>query len=183
MNKMHILGFAGSLREKSFNRALLRSARENLPDGLELEIFPLNDLPLYNDDQARNKLPDSVALFREKILDADGLLIASPEYNFSFSGVLKNSLDWAGTNAIGNIISGKVIALMGASKGNFGTTRSQLHLRQVLLAVDANVINRPLVMVRNAGELMDNAGNLKDHETINRIRKLLDALLAFLLNR
>jgi len=177
MNVKHVLGFSGSLREKSFNRALLRSAKENVPDGMELEIFRLDDIPLYNDDQAHKELPESVALFREKIHKADGLLISSPEYNFSFSGVLKNSLDWAGTNTIGNILSEKVIALMGASNGNFGTTRSQLHLRQVLLAANANVINRPLVLIRNAGELMDEVGNLKDHETISRIQKLLNTLI------
>ena len=177
MKTYNILGFAGSLREKSFNKALLRRAKEIAQDEIELEIFPLDDIPFYNDDLAISNPPQSVRAFREKIEKADGLLIASPEYNFSISGVLKNALDWAATDTIDNVISGKTIAIMGASKGNFGTTRSQLHLRQVLFAANANVINRPQVLVRNAGGLMDEAGNLQDADTIDRIRKLLTALL------
>jgi chromate reductase len=150
MKTYNILGFAGSLREKSFNKALLRSAKEISPDNFELELFPLDDIPLYNDDLTLSHLPETVRAFREKIEKADGLLIASPEYNFSISGVLKNALDW---------------------------TRSQLHLRQVLFAANANVINRPQVLVRNAGGLVDEAGNLQDADTIDRIGKLLTVLL------
>ncbi len=177
MKTYNILGFAGSLREKSFNKALLRSAKEISPENFELELFPLGDIPLYNDDLTLSNLPKAVRVFREKIEKADGLLIASPEYNFSISGVLKNALDWAATDTIGNVISGKTVAVMGASKGNFGTTRSQLHLRQVLFAANANVINRPQVLVRNAGGLMDETGNLQDADTIDRIGKLLTVLL------
>lgn len=177
MKKFRILGFAGSLRERSFNRALLRAAKEYLPNEIEMEIVSLGNLPLYNDDLAKDNLPKPVHIFREKVENADGLLIASPEYNYSISGVLKNAIDWASTNTIGNTMDGKSVAIMGASSGGFGTTRGQLHLRTVLFAVNAKVLNRPQVLVRNAGEQLDNQGNLKDPATIEDIQRLLNALI------
>ena len=145
MNNFHVLGFAGSLRRQSYNRRLLIKAGEILPEGMALEIFELNDIPLYNDDQPKENLPEALVRFREKIVGADALLIASPEYNYSMTGVLKNALDWASSNTFGNIISGKIIAIMGASRGLFGTTRSQMHLRQTLHAMNAKPLSRPEV--------------------------------------
>lgn len=94
-NKIKVLGFAGSLRRHSYNRALLRAALELKPANMEIEIFELNDLPFYNEDLDKVTLPDSVKTFKEKIAYSDSLLIASPEYNYSFTGVLKNAIDWA----------------------------------------------------------------------------------------
>ncbi len=177
MNNFHILGFAGSLRARSYNRGLLIKAGEILPEGLELEIIELNDIPLYNDDQPKKNLPEALVRFREKIVGADALLIASPEYNYSMTGVLKNALDWASSNTFGNIISGKIIAIMGASRGLFGTTRGQMHLRQTLHAINARPLSRPEVFVRKAGDLFDDNGHLADTDTIEKIRELLIALL------
>jgi chromate reductase len=177
MKIFHVLGFAGSLRESSFNRGLLVNACEVLPEGLELEVIELNEIPLYNDDQNKDHLPKALTEFREKIIAADALLIASPEYNYSITGVLKNALDWVSSNTFGNIISGKTIAIMGASRGLVGTARGQLHLRQVLHAMNARPLIRPEVYVRRAGELFDESGNLIDTATIEKIRELLYALL------
>ena len=177
MNNFHALGFAGSLRVRSYNRGLLEKASEILTEGLVLEIMELNDIPLYNDDQPKDNLPEALKEFREKITGADALLIASPEYNYSITGVLKNALDWASSNTFGNIMKGKIVAIMGASRGLFGTTRGQLHLRQVLHAIDARPLSCPEIFVRKAGDLFDDSGHLVDTATIEKIKELLTALL------
>jgi len=171
-----IVGIAGSLREGSFNRALLQTARTMLPAGMQLKIYDLNTLPLYNDDIISAGSPPSVAGFRDVIGGADGLLIAATEYNYSISGVLKNALDWASTNGLGNILQDKPIAIMGASTMMFGTTHSQRHLRQVLHAVNARVLGRPEVFLPKAREAFSQAGELQDERFLKRIN---DLLLAF----
>lgn len=180
MHNYHIVGFAGSLRELSYNRGLLRAAQKLLPEGLSIEIITLDDLPPYNDDLAKMGIPAGVQKFRENISGADALLIASPEYNYSISGVLKNAIDWCSTNSIGNILDRKIIAVMGASTGNFGTTRGQLHLRQILHAVNARVITRPEVLVRNAAEMFDGNSSVIDKYTQKKIKDLLESLKIFL---
>jgi len=177
MKVFKVLGFAGSLRVHSYNRGLLAKAGEILPKGLVLEIMELNRIPLYNDDQPKENLPEALIEFREKIVTADALLIASPEYNYSMTGVLKNALDWASSNTFCNIMAGKIIAIMGASKGLFGTTRGQMHLRQALHAMNAKPLSRPEVFVRKSGDLFDDSGHLIDTATIDRIKELLTALL------
>ena len=177
MKTFRVLGFAGSLRVQSYNRGLLVKASEILPEGLELEIMALNDIPLYNDDQPKDNLPKALVEFREKITGADALLIASPEYNYSMTGVLKNALDWASSNSFGNLMAGKIVAIMGASRGLFGTTRGQMHLRQTLHAMDAKPLSRPEIFVRKADDLFDASGHLTDTATIEKINELLTALL------
>ncbi len=172
-----ILGFAGSLRKNSFNKTLLETAMSYIPDGYSFEIADLGIIPLYNDDLAMANPPSAVIDFRNTLQESDGILIASPEYNYSFSGVLKNALDWAATNTIGNVINGKSIAIMGASKGIFGTVRSQLNLRQVLLAAKAVVVQRPEVFIRSAQSLIDEKGNLVDKYTHEKIQQLVTALI------
>lgn len=177
MKSFHVLGFAGSLRVHSYNRGLLAKAGEILPEGLDLEIMVLNRIPLYNDDQSKENLPEAVIEFREKISAADALLIASPEYNYSMTGVLKNALDWTSSNTFGNLLARKIVAIMGASRGLFGTTRGQMHLRQTLHAMNAKPLSRPEVFIRRAGELFDESGHLVDTVTIEKIKELLSALL------
>lgn len=173
---MRIIGIAGSLREKSFNRVLLRHAVNYLPDNSSLEIFDLRRIPLYNEDIIQTALPDSVICFRDEINDSDAILIASPEYNYSITGVLKNALDWATTNTLGNLLVRKPIAIMGASIGAWGTTRSQLHLRQVLHAANAKVIARPEIYISNAKSVFDENGFLSDEKILKRMRDLMQAL-------
>ena len=172
-----ILGISGSLRKASYNTSLLRTASDLIPDDNSIKIFDLNPLPLYNDDLAKDNLPSAVNNFRNSIKRSGGVLIASPEYNYSFTGVLKNALDWASTDTLGNLLTGKPIAIMGASRSVFGTARSQLHLRQVLLAADAKVIQRPEIYIRRAQTVIDEHGNLSDDYAREKIQSLLAALI------
>jgi len=177
---INILGISGSSRIASFNTALLQTAGELLIKDFKLEIFIPGNLPLYNDDLAQGNTPDNVERFRQKILSADGLLIASPEYNYSFSGLLKNAMDWAGTDTLRNLLSEKPVAIMGASKSIFGTARGQMHLRQVLAAANADVILKPEVYVPQAQLLIDDTGRYSDQKTQERVHKLVRALIKYL---
>ena len=171
-----ILGISGSLRKASYNTSLLRTATELVPDGVSIHIFDLSPLSLYNDDLAKDDIPASVNDFRSNIKQSDGLLITSPEYNYSLTGVLKNAIDWASTDTMGNLLAGKPTAIMGASPSVFGTTRSQLHLRQILHAANANVIRRPEIAIRRAQTVFDEHGKLNDDYASGKIRSLLAAL-------
>jgi len=175
---MKILGISGSLRTGSYNKAIILKAREFLPQNVEIAIHELNQLPLYDDILATESPPESVLIFREAIAQSDGLLIASPEYNYSVTGVLKNALDWAATNTISNLLSDKTVAIMGASRSVFGTARAQLHLRQILHAANANVIRKPEVFIRRAQDLITDNGAITDEKTISKIKELLDALIS-----
>lgn len=174
---IHLLGFSGSLRQLSWNRALLRAAAELLPNGVTLELFDLARLPFYNQDlDTPETLPAPVAEFKSKIRDADALLIATPEYNHSIPGVLKNAIDWASRPLASTPLAGKPVAIMGAG-GMFGTVRAQLHLRQIL--VMALPLPKPEVLVQRAWEKFDAQGNLIDQPARDAIRAQLEALVAW----
>jgi chromate reductase len=175
---MQILGISGSIRSGSYNRALLVAAAGLMPDGDHLVIEGLQKIPLYDDELAKEGPPGAVIAFREHIAQSDGLLIASPEYNYSISGVLKNALDWAGTDTLGNLLAEKITAIMGASRSIFGTVRAQLHLRQVLQAANANVIRKPEVYIPKAQDVITGDGTIHDERTLEKIRTLLEALIA-----
>lgn len=172
---VHILGFAGSLRKNSFNRSILRAALEMVPDA-ELEIFDLEGIPPFNQDQ-ENQPPEKVKEFKAKIRAADAILIATPEYNYSIPGVLKNAIDWASRPYGDNAFEGKPVAVMGASPGMTGTARSQYHLRQTFVFLDMHPLNRPEVMVPFAHEKIDKEGKVTDPKTKEKIRELLESLL------
>lgn len=182
-DQFNILAIPGSLRKGSFNLALLKKAREIAPPALKVSIADLKEIPLYNDDLIPDDIPPGVHKLRQRITDADALLISTPEYNYSMPGVMKNALDWFSTYPLGNLLDDKLVAIMGASKTGFGTVRTQLHLRQVLHAVNAQVIRRPEVYVSRAGSLINKQGQLVDEKTITRISALLDSLKSKLENR
>lgn len=173
---VHLLGFAGSLRKQSYNRAALRVAQEMMPEGAELEIITLDDIPLFNQDFEGDNAPQAVRTFKEKIRQADGLLIVTPEYNYSISGVLKNAIDWASWPPGQSVLAGKPTAIMGVG-GRFGTARAQLHLRQIFVFTDTPTLVKPEVYVINAWEQFDAEGNLQNEVTREQIRKLLEALV------
>src|SRR3954469_14827795 len=127
---IRVLGFAGSLRRGSYNRAALRAAVEMMPEGGSLETFDLQGIPLYHGDVEAEGFPASVLAFKDAIRQADALLIVTPEYNYSMPGVLKNAIDWASRPAANSVFTGKPTAIMGVG-GRFGTVRAQAHLRQV----------------------------------------------------
>lgn len=173
-----VLGFAGSLRKGSFNRALLRAARElGTADGIDVEIFEIGSIPPYNQDD-EGAMPDVVRDFKSRIEQADAVLLVTPEYNYSVSGVLKNAIDWASRPYGANSFDEKPVAIMGASVGMIGTGRAQYHLRQVLVYVNAHPLNRPEVMVPSAEDKFRD-GELVDAHTRQKVRELLVAVAAW----
>ncbi len=173
-----ILGFAGSLRKGSYNKALLRAALELLPKGARLEIFDLEGIPLFNQD-LETRIPKRVREFKAKIRAADAILIATPEYNYSVSGVLKNAIDWASRPYGDNSLEGKPVAIMSTSIGILGGARAQYHLRQTLVALNVHPVNRPEVIVTLASRKVDEEGRVKDRTTRKLIKELLTDLVAW----
>ena len=176
--RVSILGFAGSLRKASYNRALLSAALELVPQDAALEIFDLEGIPPFNQDM-ENVPPERVKEFKSKVRSADAILIATPEYNYSVPGVLKNALDWASRPPKDNAFDSKPVALMGASTGMLGTVRAQYHLRQTFVILNAHPLNRPEVMVPFAQEKIDGNGRVTDQKTRDKIRELLESLVAW----
>ncbi len=173
---VRVLGFAGSLRRDSYNRAALRAAQELLPPGMTLEIFDLAPIPLFNEDVERDGVPMAVKEFKERIAAADALLIATPEYNYSIPGVLKNAIDWASRPPGQSPLIGKPLAIMGASSGYFGSARAQYHLRQVCVILNMHPVNSPEVFISGAASKFDETGKLTDGMFRDGISKLLKAL-------
>ena len=172
---IRLLGISGSLRKKSLNTAALRAAQSMAPDGVKLEIFNLSGIPLYNEDLKEQGMPEPVERLRKGIAAADGLLLVTPEYNYSVSGVLKNAIDWA-SRPPDQPFEGKPIAIMGASPGMLGSARAQYHLRQMFVYLNGILLNRPEVMIGAAHTKFDDEGKLKDEPTREILRKLVAAL-------
>jgi chromate reductase len=175
---VNILGFAGSLRKNSYNKALLRAALELVPKGASLEIFDLDGIPPFNQD-LENQPSEKVKEFKAKIRAADAVLIATPEYNYSIPGVLKNAIDCASRPHGDNAFEHKPVAMMGASVGTMGTARAQYHLRQCFVYLTCFALNQPEVMVPSAQEKIDKEGRVTDQKTREKIRELLESLVAW----
>lgn len=171
-----ILGIAGSLRRNSFNRAVLRAAKSLVPEDGILDIFELNGIPCFNEDEERNP-PSAVVELKKRVRDADAILFVTPEYNYSIPGVLKNAIDWASRPYGDSAWEGKPVAVMGASIGALGTARAQYHLRQCFVFLNMLPINRPEVMISNASEKFDAGGNLKDETAKKLTGELLRNLI------
>lgn len=173
---VHVLGFAGSLRQQSFNRSALVAASELLPADMTLEVFDLAPLPMFNQDLEGNP-PDAVVQFKERIAAADALLIATPEYNYTIPAPLTNALAWASrTRPLpSSPLNGKPAAIMGAG-GRMGTSRAQYHLRQSCLFLNLLLVNRPEVCIMAAQDKFDPAGRLTDEPTRKLIAELLTNL-------
>jgi chromate reductase len=169
---MRVLGVAGSLRRDSYNRKLLRAAGALLPPEVEfVEYEDLKSIPPYDaDDEAA--LPEAVARWRETIADADALLFATPEYNSSIPGVLKNAVDWASRPVDATVMRNKPAAVIGASTGMFGAVWSQAELRKVLAATGARVLDRELP-VASADEAFDESGALAERDLSLELANIL----------
>jgi chromate reductase len=176
--QISILGFAGSLRQGSYNRALLRAALELVPDGAKLEVFELDGIPPFN-QELESSPPEKVKEFKRKIKAADALLIVTPEYNYSVPGVLKNAIDWASRPYGDNAFEGKPVAIMSASTGMLGGARAQYHLRQSFVFLNMHPVNKPEVFVNFASQKFDGKGRLLNEKTKELIRELLDNLVAW----
>ena len=175
-----IFGFAGSLRLGSYNRMLLKTAQELSPENVKIEIFDIEGIPIFNQD-LENKPNDKLKTFREKIKAADGLLIVTPEYNYSVPGVLKNAIDAASRPSGTNPFEEKPIGIMGASIGMIGTARAQYHLRQSMVFLNAYIMNRPEIMVSFAENKFDQTGRLTDEVTRQKVKEFMVALLQWII--
>jgi chromate reductase len=176
--KVHILGFAGSLRKQSYNRSLLSAATEMVPDDATLEVFDLEGIPPFNQDLEQQP-PEKVREFKANIRAADAILIVTPEYNYSIPGVLKNAIDWASRPYGDNAFDGKPVAVMGASVGMLGTARAQYDLRRSFVFLNMFPLNQPEVMVPFAQDKVDSNGRVTDEKTRKKIRELLESLVAW----
>lgn len=177
MNKtIRILGFAGSLRRESYNRAALRAATKLVPEGAILETIELDGIPIFNQDEEQNPAP-KVVEFKRRIRESDAILFVTPEYNYSVPGMLKNAIDWASRPYGDSAWNGKPAAIMGASPGSIGTARAQYHLRQIMVFLNMFPINQSEVMIGNAAARFDQQGNLTDEATKDHIRQLLKNLM------
>lgn len=174
-----ILGIAGSLRRASFNRGLIRAAMEVAPAGITVTAVDLHDIPMYDADVEADGDPPPVATLKRAIGTADALLLATPEYNHCVPGVLKNAIDWVSRPAGASVLSGKPVALMGASTGRGGTARAQAQLRDGLTYTGSMVLPLPELLVPLASTRFDDHGELIDDGIRAEVRDLLVALAAW----
>lgn len=175
---IHLVGISGSLRKDSLNTYLLHAAKELLPEGVTLEIISIADIPFYNGDldlPTAEERPEAVKKFRDLIAAADGIVIASPEYNYSVPGGLKNAIDWA-SRGDDSPLKNKPVALMGASPSLWGTVRMQLAFLPIFLFLSMKVAEKPEILVAQANKKFDENGKLTDEITRGLITKKLLAL-------
>ncbi|MBK8982327.1 MAG: NAD(P)H-dependent oxidoreductase [Ignavibacteria bacterium] len=180
MNKIKVLGISGSLRESSFNTALLKSSIEHSKKYLNIDIYDISRIPLYNHDIEKKGIPESVIKFKSAIASSDSLLFALPEYNSSVTGVLKNAIDWA--SRAESPLNGKPCAIMGASGGLSGTAGAQSHFRQIASSVNMICMNVPKFQMRRSKSLFDENNILTDQTTIEHLNKFLKAFEDWTLN-
>lgn len=182
---LKILGIPGSLRQHSYNRGLIRAAQEVAPTGVEVTMYLLHDLPFYNADVEEIGDPDAVKRFKNAIRDSDALLIATPQYNRSVTGVLKNAIDWAsrrprtGPEPRRSVLDGKPVAIMGVTPGKSFTEPAQIDLRKILTATYCRVMPAPEVKLGAADQRFAEHPDLPDEETRQIVRKLLESLVEF----
>jgi chromate reductase len=176
MSKLSILAVPGSLRKASYNHAALKAAQRLVPPDAELEIFELHGIPPFNEDEEKTP-PERVSEFKKKIREADAILFATPEYNYSIPGVLKNAIDWASRPYGDSAWNGKPAAIMGASAGAYGTLRAQYHLRQSFVFLNIQPVQQPEVLIGPASKKFDAEGNLTDEKAKQLISQLLQNLV------
>lgn len=177
MTPLKILAIPGSLRRLSFNRALTHAAAELAPAGASVEVADLRGVPVYDEDVNAAGPPEIVQEFKRRITEADAIFIATPEYNHSVPGVLKNFIDWTSRRP-SQPWKGKPVAIAGASNGGFGTVRAQLALRPILACLDARVVENPQVHVSHAEQKVDAEGRLTDEPTREHLARLLAELVS-----
>ncbi len=172
---MNIVAISGSLRKDSFNTALLRAMQSFAPEGMQIDIVEIGNIPLYNsDDEAA--FPASAQALKDKIAAADGVIIATPEFNRSISGVLKNAIDWVSRPYGKNSFARKPVLVAGVSSGKIGTAVAQSHLKQIMVYLDADVIGQPELYLGPAKDLFDGEGNITADTTKELIMKALETL-------
>lgn len=169
---LKIAAIAGSLRKGSFNRIAVSEAVKLAPDGMDVELLSIDEIPLYNGDIEDQGYPESVLKLAEKIKQADGILISTPEYSGYFSGVIKNTLDWLSRSGLGSPLAGKHVAIMGVSDGHYGTDKSQQHLKSLAIELDMKPFNRPKARMYDGPETFGESGIINE-----RFKKQIRGLL------
>ena len=172
-----ILAVAGSLRQGSYNRGLLRAAEALAPDGVEVRFFDIGQLPFFNQDVEAAGDPEPVQRFKDAIATSNAMLIATPEYNGAVPGVLANAIDWASRPSGRSVLRNKLVSVMGAVLGTSGSANAQAALRGVLSRIGAIVVPDPQVLVPRASRLFDEHVDLRDEGTREEIRQLVEALV------
>jgi chromate reductase len=175
MEKLKVIGIAGSIRKGSNNKRLLRSAIGLAPENMLIEEFDIKEIPMYNPDLEKEALPGIVAEFKKKIRESDGILIATPEYNYSIPGALKNAIDWASRTPADTPLSLKPLAIMGGSGGMSGTIRAQGHLRQIVTHSNMMDMKKPEVLVTMIQDKFDEKGSLIDEKLKMHLVKFLSS--------
>ena len=178
MLEKNFVGICGSLRKNSRNMGMLRCALGVMPEGNTLEILDISDIPFYREDIAK---PESVKFLAEKVREADGLVLAVAEYNYSFAPALKNALDWLSREK-GDILAGKTCAMMGAA-GGMGSSRAQYHLRQCCVYLDLRVLNKPEVFANAFSPAFEAKGDVAETEEGQMLREQIRALMQVLAER
>lgn len=181
MTPIKVLGFAGSLRQGSYNRALIHAAQKLAPEAMNFNVIDLDDIPLYNGDVEAQGDPPGVSAFKQAIAAADGVLIATPEYNHGVPGVMKNAIDWASRPPRSAPLGGKPVGLIGASPGMTGSARGQSQLRQAFEFTNSYCMPQPEILVYRAHEKFDAAGQLTDETTAKYLAAYLVAFHAWVL--
>ena len=175
-DQVKILGIAGSLRKASYNRGALRAAQQLCPPGATVEVFELDGIPAFNQDEERQPSP-RVVEFKQRIRKADAILFVTPEYNYGLPGVLKNAIDWASRPYGDSAWNGKPAAIISAAMSMGGGVRAQYQLRQAFVFLNVDAVLQPEVAIGNATERFDEQGNLKDETSKKLIAKLLQNLV------
>ena len=178
MIEKNFVGICGSLRKNSRNMGMLRCASEVMPEGNALKILDISDIPLYREDIAK---PESVKLLAEKVREADGLVLAVAEYNYSYAPALKNALDWLSREK-DDLLAGKTCAMMGAA-GGMGSSRAQYHLRQCCVYLDLRVLNKPEVFANAFSPAFEARGDVAKNEAGNALREQIRGLMLTLTER
>ncbi len=176
---MRLLGISGSLRKGSYNTKLVEAVVGLMPEGVEMTIVGCGDIPLYNKDLDTDNKPEAVLQLLQAVRYADGVLFATPEYNYSFSGVLKNAIDWASRPAYKSVLAGKPTAIISASQSLIGGARAQAHLRQVLSATLSPVVPAPPFLVPMVQEKIDADGLLIDEDTRRLLARYIGVFVAW----
>ncbi len=172
-----IIAISGSLRKDSFNTRLLHEVVKLAPEGMEIEMFDIRSLPLYNQD-LEQAFPIEVQKLKDAILNADGVIFVTPEHNRSIPAALKNAIDWVSRPWGKNSFQGKHVLVMGASSGPIATAVAQQHLKQIMLYLDAHVIGQPEFYVGNVQDKFTEAGELTDENTQEHIKNALAVLMS-----
>jgi len=175
-DQVKILGIAGSLRKASYNRGALRAAQQLCPQGATIEVFELDGIPGFSQDEERQP-PQKVVDFKSRIRAADAILFVTPEYNYGLPGVLKNAIDWASRPYGDSAWNGKPAAIISAALSMGGGVRAQYQLRQSFVFLNVDAVLQPEVAIGNASERFDEQGNLKDETSKKLIGQLLQNLV------